>query len=88
MCVWFRQIISDPAGEFAAIDADGSGYLRFDEFASWALSKKLDLEDDDDPDNVRRGGHTHIRGAHTRLTHGTVPRALPTLQLLGRALDV
>ena len=44
--------MDDPAAEFALIDENGSGYVRFDEFAKWALSRKLDLEDDDDPEGI------------------------------------
>jgi Ca2+-binding EF-hand superfamily protein len=36
------------AAAFAEIDADGSGAIRFDEFARWAIRKRLDLDDDDD----------------------------------------
>ena len=35
---------------FDKIDVDKNGYVRFDEFAAWALANKLDLEDDDDAD--------------------------------------
>ena len=38
--------------EFAAIDSNGGGYILFDEFARWAISKALDLEDDDDFDDA------------------------------------
>jgi len=34
--------------EFAKIDANGGGFILFDEFAKWAISRALDLEDDDD----------------------------------------
>lgn len=40
--------IDDAQAEFKAIDKDSGGMLLFDEFAQWALVKKLDLEDDDD----------------------------------------
>ena len=33
---------------FHNIDRDGSGKLRFDEFADWALRNRLDLEGDYD----------------------------------------
>ena len=39
---------ADAAAEFRRIDADASGAIRFDEFARWALEKRLDLEDDDE----------------------------------------
>lgn len=61
--------IADPRATFASIDADHSGFVRFDEFAAWALSKRLDLEDDDDveqPDDElyegRRSGKTNKGG--------------------------
>lgn len=44
--------ITDAAAEFSSIDRDSSGFIRFDEFSSWALRRKLDLEDDDDPDGI------------------------------------
>jgi Ca2+-binding EF-hand superfamily protein len=40
--------INDPETEFKKIDTNGGGMVLFDEFAHWALSKKLDLEEDDD----------------------------------------
>jgi hypothetical protein len=39
----------DAVAEFAAVDKDGSGSIRFDEFSYWALAKQL-------------GGSTHERG--------------------------
>ena len=36
--------------EFRSIDADGGGLILFEEFARWALSKQLDLPEDDDFD--------------------------------------
>ena len=39
--------------EFARIDANGGGLILFDEFADWALARKLDLEDDDDGTHAR-----------------------------------
>lgn len=44
--------IADPRAVFAAIDANGSGSIRFDEFAQWALDQRLDLEDDDNVEDV------------------------------------
>lgn len=40
--------IGDMEGEFKKIDKNGGGYILFDEFVQWAISKNLDLEDDDD----------------------------------------
>eukprot|EP00389_Voromonas_pontica_P001869 GDKH01002794.1.p1 GENE.GDKH01002794.1~~GDKH01002794.1.p1 ORF type:complete len:185 (-),score=47.81 GDKH01002794.1:242-796(-) len=40
--------IEDPEAAFKEADANGGGVLLFDEFAAWALSKGLDLADDDD----------------------------------------
>ena len=33
---------------FDAIDKNGGGQILFAEFVDWALSKNLDLEDDED----------------------------------------
>ena len=38
----------DAEEEFKKIDANGGGYILFDEFCKWAITKNLDLEDDDD----------------------------------------
>ena len=38
--------------EFEAIDTNGGSFILFDEFAKWAISKKLDLDDDDDLDDT------------------------------------
>lgn len=40
--------IGDLEGEFEKIDANGGGFILFDEFCKWAIGKNLDLEDDDD----------------------------------------
>ena len=40
--------IADMAAEFAIIDKNGGGQILFDEFVEWAISKNLDIEDDDD----------------------------------------
>ena len=40
--------ISDPSAEFKKIDKNGGGQILFDEFVTWAASKNLDLDDDDD----------------------------------------
>jgi len=40
--------IGDMEGEFKKIDKNGGGVILFDEFVQWAISKNLDLEDDDD----------------------------------------
>ncbi|KAI1338001.1 flagellar calcium-binding protein-like protein TB-44A [Xylariaceae sp. FL0016] len=39
--------LPDYEDEFAKIDKNGGGQVLFDEFAEWAIAKKLDLEDDD-----------------------------------------
>ena len=46
--VWVGKI--DPEAEFKKIDTNGGGYILFDEFCKWAISKSLDLEDDIDED--------------------------------------
>lgn len=38
----------DAEVEFKKIDKNGGGFILFDEFCTWAISKSLDLEDDDD----------------------------------------
>ena len=40
--------IEDPDAEFDAIDSNDGGLVLFQEFCNWAISKSLDLEDDDD----------------------------------------
>lgn len=40
--------VADPVAAFNEIDMDGHGMILFDEFANWAISHSLDLEDDDD----------------------------------------
>ena len=40
--------ISNPQQEFKKIDKNDGGQILFDEFCTWAYSKKLDLDDDDD----------------------------------------
>ena len=47
--------VEDPAKMFKEIDADGSGKVMFDEFAHWAIHRKLDLEDDDDAPDAGTG---------------------------------
>jgi Ca2+-binding EF-hand superfamily protein len=47
--------VEDPAATFKEIDADKGGCILFDEFAHWAISKKLDLEDDDDAPDAGTG---------------------------------
>ena len=44
--VWVGKI--DAEEEFKKIDKNGGGYILFDEFCSWAITKNLDLEDDVD----------------------------------------
>ena len=44
--VWVGKI--DAEEEFKKIDTNGGGQILFDEFCKWAISKNLDLEDDDD----------------------------------------
>ena len=43
---WVGKI--DPEEEFKKIDTNKGGYILFDEFCKWAITKNLDLEDDDD----------------------------------------
>lgn len=38
----------DAEEEFKAIDTNGGGIILFDEFCKWAITRSLDLEDDDD----------------------------------------
>jgi len=38
--------VEDPKAEFDAMDSDNGGYVRFQEFCSWALKKNLDVSDD------------------------------------------
>ncbi len=38
--------VDDPEAAFAEIDTNGGGQLLFDEFAEWAISKELALEND------------------------------------------
>lgn len=45
--VWVGKI-DDIEAEFKKIDKNGGGFILFDEFCTWAISKNLDLEDDDD----------------------------------------
>ena len=44
--VWVGKI--DAEAEFKKIDTNGGGFILFDEFVKWAITKSLDLEDDDD----------------------------------------
>ena len=48
--------VSDPAAAFSEIDADKSGYVRFDEFCVFAATHNLDVGDDDgfipDPEDM------------------------------------
>lgn len=44
--VWVGKI--DAEQEFKRIDTNGGGHILFDEFCKWAITKNLDLEDDDD----------------------------------------
>ena len=44
--VWVGKINAEE--EFKKIDTNGGGKILFDEFCKWAISKNLDLEDDDD----------------------------------------
>ena len=46
--------------EFASIDTNGGGFILFDEFSKWAISKALDLEGDDDA-----GGADDLQGLKT-----------------------
>ena len=40
--------IDDIEDEFNKIDTNGGGIILFDEFVKWAITKNLDLEDDDE----------------------------------------
>jgi hypothetical protein len=40
--------VRDPRAAFDEIDVDAAGLILFDEFANWAISNSLDLEEDDD----------------------------------------
>jgi len=44
--LWVGKI--DAEEEFKKIDKNGGGIILFDEFCEWAITKNLDLEDDDD----------------------------------------
>ena len=44
--VWVGKI--DAEKSFNEIDTNGGGSILFDEFCQWAITKNLDLEDDDD----------------------------------------
>lgn len=44
--VWVGKI--DAEEEFKKIDTNNGGHILFDEFCKWAITKNLDLEDDDD----------------------------------------
>ena len=44
-------VVNDPVAEFAVVDANGGGFVLFDEFAGWALQKGLDMLDDGDEDS-------------------------------------
>ena len=41
-------LLSFSTQEFESIDKNGGGQILFAEFVDWALSKNLDLEDDED----------------------------------------
>lgn len=43
---WVGKI--DAEEEFKKVDTNGGGFILFDEFVKWAITKNLDLEDDDD----------------------------------------
>ena len=43
--------VRDVDAEFGQMDVDGSGSVGFDEFCSWALAKKLDIDLSDDLSN-------------------------------------
>lgn len=40
--------VDNPEAVFHQIDKNHGGVILFDEFSKWAISKSLDLEDDDD----------------------------------------
>eukprot|EP00462_Mataza_sp_D1_P004751 CAMPEP_0175111942 /NCGR_PEP_ID=MMETSP0086_2-20121207/15135_1 /TAXON_ID=136419 /ORGANISM="Unknown Unknown, Strain D1" /LENGTH=243 /DNA_ID=CAMNT_0016390645 /DNA_START=60 /DNA_END=791 /DNA_ORIENTATION=+ len=55
----------DAQKAFKMMDRNGGGQVLFDEFASWAIQYKLDLEDDVDFDYqqaIRDGGYESHRG--------------------------
>lgn len=48
--------VADPVAEFNKIDTNRGGAVLFDEFCHYAISKSLDLEDDDDFDDSELDG--------------------------------
>ena len=40
--------VKDPKAEFKVIDRNGGGEILFDEFADWALKRRLDMEEGED----------------------------------------
>jgi len=44
--------IKDIKALFNLIDKNHSGTISFDEFCDWAITKGLDLEDDDDQEDL------------------------------------
>ncbi len=45
---WGMPAPADPDAAFSSLDTDGGGLVLFNEFASYAIKQKLDLEDDND----------------------------------------
>ena len=64
---WGIEITPEQAEEeFAKIDLNGGGAVLFDEFCHWAISKNLDLEDDDDFDDAAVDGQDGHLKRHAR----------------------
>ena len=74
--------VADPDEEFRKIDLDGSGRVRFDEFAGWALAHDLDLTPGDTRDNVPLNELEHnLASRHAGAAkHGEAPRPKAVLK--------
>mmetsp|Transcript_82479 Transcript_82479/g.101177 ORF Transcript_82479/g.101177 Transcript_82479/m.101177 type:complete len:194 (+) Transcript_82479:2-583(+) len=44
--------LDNPEETFKSMDADGSGKIRFEDFAKWAMNQNLDSPDDDEPEEA------------------------------------
>jgi len=71
---------TDAEQEFNAIDTNRGGQILFDEFADWALKKKLDLTDDDDfneaaphPENNTSAHHADAASTANKKDDGAKP---------------
>ena len=53
------MVVNDPVAEFAVVDANGGGFVLFDEFAGWALQKGLDMLDDGDEEGEETLANAH-----------------------------